>query len=92
MNLKSAVVVNETQLPEFVHKGIDPRPGRANHLCQRFLTDLGDFGFLPDPVFSEPSEYKKNSGQSLLAGIEKLVNQVFLIADVPRQQMLYEQI
>ena len=92
MDLKSAVVFNETQLPEFVHKGVDPRTSCADHLCQRFLADIGNFRLFPDPVLPEPSKYKKNAGQSLLAGIEKLVDQIFLIADVPRQQMPYEQI
>ena len=33
VNLKSAVVVNETQLPELVHEGVDPRTSCADHLC-----------------------------------------------------------
>jgi hypothetical protein len=35
-----SVVVNETQLAKFVHEVTHARPSRANHLSERFLTDL----------------------------------------------------
>jgi hypothetical protein len=36
-----AVVLDETQLPEFVHEEIDPGPRCANHLRQHLLRYLG---------------------------------------------------
>ena len=33
VNLKFAIVVNETQLPEFVHEGVDSRTSCADHRC-----------------------------------------------------------
>jgi hypothetical protein len=77
--------------PKPVHEKANPRAGRAYHLCQSLLADLGDdslgHAFLP-----EMSKQVQNPGQSLFAGIEKLVNQIFFIADVPTQQIGYEQI
>ena len=40
MNFEMSVVINETQLAEFVHEVTHARPSRANHLIERFLTDL----------------------------------------------------
>ena len=45
VHLETAVVVDEAQFPEAVHEETDPRAGRADHLGQSFLTDLGDHGF-----------------------------------------------
>src|ERR1019366_5367327 len=36
-----AVVLDEAQLPEFVHEEIDPGPRRANHLRQHLLRYFG---------------------------------------------------
>ena len=44
MDGKSAVVVvNKSMLPEPVHEMTDPRPGRADHLCQGILIHIGDY-------------------------------------------------
>jgi len=42
IDLKTAVVLNEAELPEFVHEKIDPRACCADHLCQRFLRYFGE--------------------------------------------------
>ena len=41
MDLQVTVVIDEAQLPEFVHKLTDTRPGRADHLRERLLANLG---------------------------------------------------
>ena len=42
VDLKSAVVLNETQLAEFVHEKVDSWARRPDHLRQRFLRHLGE--------------------------------------------------
>jgi hypothetical protein len=37
VDLETAVVFDETELPEFVHEKIDPRACRADHFRERFL-------------------------------------------------------
>ena len=41
IDLKSAVVLNESELSEFVHEEVDPWACCADHLRQRFLIRLG---------------------------------------------------
>jgi hypothetical protein len=43
IDLNSAIVLDETELPEFVHEQIDARAGCANHIRQRFLRDFGEW-------------------------------------------------
>ncbi len=43
VNLKTAVVLDETEFPEFVHEKIDPSARRANHLRQCFLRYFGEY-------------------------------------------------
>lgn len=40
MHVKMAVVLNEAQLPELIQKETDAGPRGADHLGERFLTDL----------------------------------------------------
>jgi len=40
VDVQVTVVVNKAQLPKLVEKETDTRPRRADHLGQRFLTDL----------------------------------------------------
>jgi hypothetical protein len=50
VNLNLAVVFDEAQSSEAIHEVIHSRSGRANHLSQYFLADLGNhllrFAFL----------------------------------------------
>jgi hypothetical protein len=41
VDLKSAIVSNEAQFPEFVHEKIDPRARGANHFRQHLLRYFG---------------------------------------------------
>ena len=37
-----AIVTDEAELSEFVHKETDPRPSRPDHLGKRLLADIGN--------------------------------------------------
>ena len=41
MDLKSAIVVNEAQFPEFIHEKIHPRARCANHFREHLLRHFG---------------------------------------------------
>src|SRR5580658_3878204 len=91
VDLQPAVVVNEPHLSESVHKKTDPRPRCSYHLSKSLLTDLGNYG-LGYAFLTEMSKQEQNPSQSFFAGIEKLIDQIRLVADVPCQQIRYEQI
>ena len=85
----SSGIVNEAQLPEPVHEEADTGTSGSYHVRQGFLTDLRDHRFR-NPLFAEMSQQQKHAGQSLLAGIEKLVDEILFVADIARQQIRYE--
>jgi len=91
VNCKLIVVANEAQLSEPVHEKAIPRSSCVYHLCQSFVTDYGDRNFLFS-LLAEVSKQEKNASQSFLAGIKKLVHQVFLVPDFPCQQICHEPI
>jgi hypothetical protein len=91
VDFKLTVIADETQFPEPVHEEIDSRAGGAHHLCQSLLTDPWDRNFGLS-VLAELSEQEENASKAFLAGIEKLVNQIFLEPDIPRQQICHEHI
>ena len=88
VDLESALyasgIMDKTQLPEPVHEKANPRTRGSDHLSQRFLTDLGDDRFR-NSFFAEVGKQEEHAGQSLFAGVEKLINQVLFIADVSGQ-------
>ena len=81
MNLQSAVVVNEAQLPELIHKEINPFARYPDHFRQCFLIYLRNdrFGFA---FLTVAGQQQKSSGQPFLAGVEKLIDQVLLDAHI----------
>ena len=87
----ASVIVNESQFPEPVHEKTDPRPRGAYHLCEGFLTHLGDYS-LGSAFLAEMSQQQKNTSKALLTGIEKLVNQILFIPNVPCQQICHEHV
>src|SRR5271165_4228467 len=86
MDLQPAVVMDKSQFPEPVHKETDPRAGCADHFREHLLTELGNYSF-GCAILAKMSEQQKDPGQSLFAGIEKLIHQIFFVTDVPRQQI-----
>ena len=90
MNFQVAVVFDETQFAELVHEEADPRPCGADDLGQSLLADLRD-DRLGLAFLAEISQQEQHSCQSLFAGVEELVHQIFLDSDVPGKQVLQEQ-
>src|ERR1051326_4171038 len=79
----AAGVVNEAQLPEAVHKEADARTSCPDHLGQSFLADLGNYSFR-NAFLAKMREQQQHAGQPLFAGVEKLVDKIFLVtADQP---------
>ena len=56
VNLKRAVVIDQTQSSELVHEIANPRPGGADRLRKRFLADFPDLGRLGQAIFAESSQ------------------------------------
>ena len=66
MDLQVAVVVDETQLPEYIHEDIHAPARRADDFGQRFLAArYGDR--LRPTVLAEIRQQKKRSRKSLFA-------------------------
>jgi hypothetical protein len=86
LNFQLAVVVDQSQLPKFVHKNIHARPGRSNQRCKRVLIDLYGYRFQAKVVAIIGQE-QESTGQPHLAGIEQLVDQVRFNSGGPSQQM-----
>ena len=75
VDLKMAVVVDEPHFTKFVHEMTDARAGGADHLCQVLLVDsvMECFG---SAFLAKMRQQQENAGQALLAGVEKLVDQI----------------
>ena len=86
----AAIVVDKTELPELIHEMTDSRPSCAHHLRQAFLIDSGNYRF-SSGFLAEMSKQQKNPSQTLLARVEKLIDEIFFVADVTRKQMCDEQ-
>ena len=76
-----AVVIDKTQLLELVHEMTDPRPGGAHHLRQVFLIDSGKYT-LRAAFLAKMCQQQETPGQTLLAGVEKLVDEIFFISEI----------
>ena len=81
--LCAAIVADEAKVPELVHKIAHARACRADHIRQRFLTELSH-NRLWLAFFAEVREEKEKSGEPLLARIEQLIDQVFFNPTVAR--------
>src|SRR4029077_4164909 len=89
VDLQSAVVVNKSQFSEAVHEEAYSRAGSADHFRQCLLADPRDYGFR-NALLAEMQDQKEDSGQPLFTRIEKLIDQIFFVTDVPRQQIGHE--
>jgi hypothetical protein len=90
MDLKSSVVFDKTQFAKFVHEKAYARSGRADHLRQRFLTELSHDRLRP-AFLAEICQQKEKPGEALFARIEQLIDQVLFNSTVPIQQIRHEQ-
>ena len=68
-----SIVINEPQLTELVHEMADARPGRADHLGERFLTDLRKNWFR-SAFLSEIGHQQQKPRKSFFGRVEKLRN------------------
>ena len=64
------IIVDKAVLSEPVHEMTDPRPGRADHLCQGILTHVGDYDFSL-AFLAKMRKKQENLSQTLFAGVEK---------------------
>ncbi len=81
-----AAVIDKAKLSELVHKMTDLRPGEASELSQLCLINFGNCSF-GSSFLVKMSEQQEYTGQTLLAGVEKLVDQTRFVSDVARKQM-----
>jgi hypothetical protein len=87
---QAAVIIDKTKLLELIHEMTDPRPGGADHLCQVFPIDSGTYSF-GSTILAKMSQQQENSSQTLLAGVEKVVDDIPFESDIARKQMCDEQ-
>lgn len=81
MHLQPAVVLDETQLAELIHKKADAAASGADHFGESSLRDASDdvLGLFTVAITRNQEE---GSGQALLARVEELVDQVFFHPDI----------
>src|SRR5215213_2390716 len=91
MNLQLSIVLDETKLPKLIHEKADPRTSSADHLSQHLLRNIGDHSF-GLAFLAKIGQQQENSGQSFFAGIEKLIDKVFLNPEIARQQMMEKEL
>jgi hypothetical protein len=75
MDRQPAVVIDKAKLPELLHEMIDSRPGCADPWRQAFLIDTGMYSLGP-ALLATMSQQEENPSQTLLAGIEKLIDEI----------------
>ena len=86
VDFQGAVVLDEPELAELVHKKAHARPRRSNHFGERLLANLR-YDRLGPPLLAEVRHQQEQSRQTLLARIKQLVDQVLLDARVPSQDV-----
>ena len=91
MNLDLPVIGNEAELAKLVHEKTDAGACCTDHLRQRLLADMCCDG-LWGAFLSEICQKKEQAREPLFAGIEQLVDQVFLDAAVAAQEIRHEQL
>src|ERR1700685_201493 len=83
-----AMVVDESTLSELIHKKIDVRACAADHRCQGLLRYSGKSVQLAlSPLHCEQ---KKSAGESPLAGVRNLVDEILLEPNIARKQIRQE--
>ena len=80
IDLQPAVVFDEAKLSELVHEEVYARAGRTDHLRQDLLRDLGKRHCLVRLAVA--GEQQQGPRQPLLAGVEELIDQILLGADM----------
>jgi hypothetical protein len=79
--LAALFVIDKAMFLEIGQKKTDPRSGCPDHLRQMFLIEFGKDCF--GPIFlAETGQQQQNPSQTLLAGVEKLVDQISFKPDI----------
>ena len=91
VHTQACVVGNEAEFLEPIHKETHAGPRGLDHFGQHFLTDLrNDLCLLT--VFPHMGQQQQRPRQPLLGRMKELIDQVFLDAEVARQEMGHEQL
>jgi hypothetical protein len=69
---QTAVVVDQSHFPEFVHEVINAGARRAYHFSQDLVTEPGYCVIRDDVVFPQSRKLQEDSGKPFLTVIEKL--------------------
>ena len=77
MHFDATIVVDEAELPKFVHEKTDARSSSADYFGKRFLDDFAQDRFW-SPFLAEVRQQKQRVGKALLAGVEQLIDKVSL--------------
>ena len=85
----AATVIDETTVTELVHKIAHARACCADHVRQRFLSEMSYDRFRL-AFLAKIREEKEESGEALFARIEQLIDQVFFNPTVASQQIRHE--
>jgi len=91
MDADAAVVVDEPELPEPIHKEAHPRACGSNHLGKRLLRYFRDEG-LGFGCLAELGHQEQNPRQPLFARVEELVDKISLRANALGQQKTDEHV
>ena len=89
--LDFAVVLDEAQFSEFIHKKIHARTRGADHARQGLLGNFREDAFWL-LLFAVAREEQQCAGEAFLTGVEELVDQVFFHPDIVREHVLDEMV
>jgi hypothetical protein len=87
VNVQTADVVYEAELPELVQVETDFGSRDSDHIGQRPLADLWSQKLRFVAFFPEAGRQKEHAGQPLLARIKELIHQVLFNAKVAGKQI-----
>jgi hypothetical protein len=73
IDVKTSIVLNEAQFPEFIHEEIDSGARCPDHFRQSLLRYFGDH-FLRLVLLAIASEQQQSAGQPLFTGVKELID------------------
>jgi hypothetical protein len=87
----ATVVVDEAELPEAIHEKADARPRSADHGRKRLLRDAGK-QHISLTLIAKFRHQQEGTRQAPFAGVEELIDQIFLGANASKNDELHEEI
>src|SRR6266436_7245681 len=91
MNFQPAVIVDEAEFAELIHEKAHSGSCRADNLGEGFLAHLWNY-LLGLAVFSKVAQEEQDPRESFLTGVEELVHQVLLNANVAGEDVGEEEL